>query len=395
MGDNTSIEWTDSTWNPTVGCSLASPGCTNCYAMREAHRMATKLGIGKYSGLTMLAANGKPVWTGELRVHWDAVDQPLRWRRPRRIFVDSMSDLFHDGVPDEAIDKVFAVMALCPRHTFQVLTKRSARMRAWFAERWQGTPAQRYKVGNEVFDVPAGGETGRRGQVEDACEGILERFPKMVDTDNDALWDEQGRLKIRTFSWPLPNVWLGVSAEDQVRADERVPDLLATPAAVRFVSAEPLLGPIDLNRLPREPSDADRAMPGFAGVGKFVSSALEGEHGLIMADDGREYWGGPRGPRLDWVIAGGESGSGARPAHPDWIRSLRDQCQAAGVAFHLKQWGEWADHDQPGVDMLGSASSPLHDWGDGHTSVRIGKSASGATLDGREWRDFPTARSAP
>jgi protein gp37 len=318
----TSIEWTKgddgsagSVWNPVRGCSRVSPGCGGanhqggCYAEKIAARFS---GPGQpFEGFAKRTAHGGS-WTGKMALIDDMLTVPLRWRKPRRVFVNSMSDLFHEALPDEAIDRVFAVMALAPQHTFQVLTKRAGRMRAYFDERWQGTPAQRLEFsGGDVIDMPAGCETGREHEIECAVEAVLDLFPKMTDTSNDDLWNEAGNLKIREYKWPLPNVWLGVSVEDQERADERIPDLLATPAAVRFLSCEPLLGPVDLREwLPRFRD---------GGARDFASS---------------RPWGSPF---LDWVIAGGESGPNSRPAHPDWFRSLRDQCAEAGVSFFQKQ----------------------------------------------------------
>jgi protein gp37 len=210
MGDNSNIEWTDATWNPVRGCALVSAGCTNCYAMRVAHRFSGD--SQPYAGLTKLTSHG-PVWTGDVTLWPDVLDVPLRWRRPRRIFVNSMSDLFHEDVPEEFIDKVFAVMALSPQHTFQILTKRPVRMRDYLLtvqnddkdfNRWSN-------AGVEITDSPC-------AVIDDA-------------------------------DWPLPNVWLGVSVEDQATADERIPLLLQTPAAVRFLSCEPLLGPVDLKTI--------------------------------------------------------------------------------------------------------------------------------------------------
>jgi len=234
MSANSSIEWTEATWNPVRGCDIVSPGCTNCYAMKVAHRFS---GAGKpYDGLTKLTKGG-PVWTGQVRLVPEALGMPLRWRKPRRIFVNSMSDLFHEDVPDGFITEVWRTMADTPHHTYQILTKRPARM----------------------------AENLRRA------------------------------LSIGDFiAPPLENVWLGVSVEDQRRADERIPLLLLTPAAVRWLSVEPLLGPVDL-----WPWIAD----------------------------------------LDWVVVGGESGHGARPMDQDWARSLRDQCNEAAVPFFFKQWG--------------------------------------------------------
>ena len=231
-----------------------------------------------------------------------------------------MSDLFHESLPDHEIDCVFAIMALCPQHTFQVLTKRSARMRAY----WNGPSGMVSPTG---FRCPR-------------LNHIMNVADRMSRHDHPAAFEALAR-NVRTIfeRGCLPNVWLGVSAEDQARADERIPDLLATPAAVRFVSAEPLLGLIDPMRINRPPDEHDKAMPGFATVRQFVVAALDGHLGLIM--DHGEYWTSRAGPRLDWVIAGGESGPGARPMHPDWVRTLRDHCVVAGVPFFFKQWGEW------------------------------------------------------
>lgn len=246
MSDKTGIEWTDATWNPVTGCtklSPASPGCANCYAATFAERWRGTPGHYFEHGF-------------DVQLRPEKLDQPLRWRRPRRIFVNSMSDLFHDQVPDDYIIRVWAMMARAPQHTFQVLTKRHGRMRTLLRTR----------------------------AFQDLVETLVPT--KLVGP------------------WPLPNVWLGVSTENQQWADIRIPALLDTPAAVRFISAEPLLGPIDFSRV-----------PGFNRLGLDLSS-----------------W---------WVIVGGESGHGARPMHPWWAESLHQQCERAGVAFLFKQWGDW------------------------------------------------------
>ena len=272
MSDGTKIEWTEATWNPITGCSVTSPGCTNCYAMKLA---GTRLrNHASRAGLTIDTKAG-PVWTGEVRFNEQWLDQPLRWKRPRMIFVCAHGDLFHESVPDEWIDRVFAVMARCPQHTFQVLTKRSARMLKYLSD-----PTAR----------------------------------EAIDTRTDY-----------STAWPLPNVWLGVSVEDQSRADERIPDLLATPAAVRWLSCEPLLGPVDLSDWMICPNARD-------GLSMDPST---GEYECCTQCD---FTGIGLCP--DWVVAGGESGPGARPMHPDWARSLRDQCEAASVPFFFKQWGD-------------------------------------------------------
>jgi protein gp37 len=287
----TSIEWTDTTWNPVRGCSVVSPGCSHCYAMKQAHRFPA------YAGLTKLT-NGGPVWTGEVRLVPELLDQPLRWRKPRRIFVNSMSDLFHEGVPDAFIDRVFAVMALASRHTFQVLTKRPDRMRDWF------------------------------------------RGTKNGATREMAVYDEAAARSRRSpppgWSWPLENVWLGVSAEDQARADERIPVLLDTPAAVRFISAEPLLSGLDLRGLIQRRCVAPSH--------PFPFSCRETSHDL-------------RG--IDWVIIGGESGPKARPFQIEWARSILAQCRAAQVPVFLKQLGARPHYVEQHVEKLRGALRPM------------------------------------
>lgn len=278
MGDQREqgIAWTDQTWNPLRGCSRVSPGCENCYAERTAARFT---GPGQaYEGLAQITKAGRPQWTGKVRLVLEHLADPLRWKRPRRVFVNSMSDVFHDEVSNETIAAIFGVMSQAPRHVFQVLTKRPERMVAWFA--WIDS------LSMSPIETLAYC-TGRAGVRE--LVGCWEPAP----------------------AWPLPNVWLGVTTEDQQRAEERVPLLLRTPAAKRFVSVEPQLGHVDLTT-----------------IGEYQGeplSALEEVVGHIER------------ARLDWVITGAESGPGARPYDLYWARSLRNQCQRAHVAFFLKQ----------------------------------------------------------
>ena len=319
MAEKSRIEWTDATWNPTTGCTLISPGCKFCYA--------AELAAGRLKnhpsriGLARRNRRGFSAFTGELRFNEAWLDQPLRWRKPRRIFVCAHSDLFHDEMPRQWIDKIFAVMACSPRHVFQILTKRPARMRSYM--------------------------------LDDPRDAINSEAAPLVH------WDDMPET-----SWPLPNVWLGVSAEDQDHADQRIPALLETPAAMRFLSAEPLLGRIDVSRYLPHP------------------------------------WESPEHGRLDWIIAGGESGAGARPMHPDWPRVLRDQCTAARVPFFFKQWGEFlplnqSDSDGGNVadDWVGSGpdgEGGWHEWPGGWMhSLKIGKRNAGRSLDGRLWSDYP------
>lgn len=302
MSQTSKIEWTETTWNPVVGCSSVSEGCRNCYAAREAIRLAGNPhpNVGPlYAGLSEFRGAGaarRPVFTGVVRTVPERLEDPLRWRKPRRVFVNSMSDLFHPDVPDEFIDRVFAVMALCPQHTFQVLTKRPERMTAYATSR-----------GAMFACEPRG-----RHPVQLAIEEVINRRPT---PDDAGLWE-----------WPLPNCWLGTSVEDQAAADERIPHLLRTPAAVRFLSCEPLLSPIEFSGVTNR-SDA---------VEQLGRRALDGLH---------------------WVIVGGESGPGARPCDVAWIRSLVEQCQAAGVPCFTKQLGTvvW-DRNDAGFDA---------EWNDG------------------------------
>jgi len=273
MGEKTGISWTDSTWNPVRGCTKVSAGCKNCYAERFAERWRGVPGHAFEQGF-------------DVRLVPEALELPLRWKKPRRIFVNSMSDLFHESVPDEFIAAVFGIMAASPQHTFQVLTKRPARLPRWFD--WVQSPRG------------CGADTWVQH-----CAG---RY-----TDRIRLHRVKGSFL--SYPWPLPNVWLGVSVEDQRAAAERIPALLATPAAVRFVSAEPLLGPVDLH-------------PTFDGWARQVARAL--------VNDGRLR---SMPPRIRWVIVGGESGPGARPCDVAWVRSLVRQCAGASLPCFVKQLG--------------------------------------------------------
>jgi protein gp37 len=338
MAETSSIEWTDATWNPVTGCSVVSPGCSHCYAMRLA---GTRLRHHpSRAGLTR-ETRGGPVWTGRVRLNEQWLGQPLRWRRGRRIFVCAHGDLFHEAVPDEWIDRVFAIMGEATQHVFQVLTKRPRRMRDYLLAARSGPPKM----------VPMG-------------DGSLAQHPF------------NSELK------PPRNVWLGVSVEDQKRAEERIPDLLATPAALRFLSCEPLLGPLDLTSIDLAFAEAREAEPS----GLVDVDALTGIH-FDSEGSVEGVWGSPD-PHVDWVIAGGESGQGARPMHPDWVRSLRDQCAAAEVPFFFKQWGQWVpcaanEGEWPaGQGGFCRLNSEGRRTADGWPMQCIGKKASGRLLDG-------------
>ena len=296
----TAIEWCDKVWNPTRGCSRVSPGCGGglgdpvaggCYAERQAARFS---GPGMpYEGLVRIGKQG-PRWTGVVRLVADKLSEPLGWKNPARIFVNSMSDLFHEALTNEEIGRVFGVMAACPQHQFLVLTKRAARMRQWF----EWVRAQGSTLPSLVGTSPSHDTTSTEAST---C----------VMLAGDRLLGSRAFMAACNGSpWPLRNVWLGVSAEDQKRADERIPELLRTPAAVRFVSYEPALGPVDFT-------------PWLFGSTEYRGDDTSGF--LASKAD------------LDWIICGSESGPGARPMDVAWARTAADQCLSAGVAFFTKQ----------------------------------------------------------
>lgn len=282
MSGKTKIEWADRVWNPVTGCTKASEGCRNCYAERYAKRF---WGDRKFS---------------EVRCHEDRIEQISHWRKPVKIFVNSMSDLFHEDVPDEFIWKVFDRMTRGGRrHTYMILTKRPQRMFEWFLK---------YQEKFWHYHAP----------------------------------DEPQRQYVAA-PWPDPCLWLGVSVENQVTAEERIPYLLHTPAAVRFVSVEPMLGPVYL-------------------WGAKFDNPYGGKTGAITP------WSGG----LDWVICGGESGPYARLIKAEWVKDLRDQCVAAEVPFFFKQWGEYL-HLEPG-------------------QVMDDRKKASRLLEGREWNEFPEVK---
>ncbi len=302
------ISWTDETWSPVTGCSKVSEGCQNCYAEAMARRF-------KKDWKPWTAANAEH----NVRLHPERLEQPLRWRKPRRIFVASMGDLFHDEVPWPLIDQVFAVMGMASQHTFQVLTKRPRKMRGYFLEP---------NVHNNV-ELSAEKIKSSTGSFS----------PKHV------------------FPWPLPNVWLGVSIENQRTADERIPLLLQTPAALRFVSIEPMLGPVDFSDAPLDPESM---------MGPWTDLAF-----------------------LDWVIVGGESGPRARLMKTEWARSVRDQCQEAGVKYFFKGWGKYCETDQLPEETWARLDAAVNLGGQPSYIAGVGKKAAGRELDGREWNEAP------
>ncbi len=342
MAENTKIEWTDATWNPIrardratgkIGwfCIHESEGCRFCYAETFNRRLGT--------GIDYRAQDRDKI---EIFLDEKTLLQPLHWRRPRKIFTLSMSDLFGEFVPDEMIDRVFAVMALCPQHTFQVLTKRAARMRDYLT------------ADPEVCSSDA----------STFSERVMAAAEKIVDTMRSYEALQELADSDPCVFYPLNNVWLGVSVEDQARADERIPLLLDTAAAVRFISAEPLLGAIDLKWL------------GHDGGG--VIDALTGEHWIEEWHDSegkqRARVAISQGPHLDWVIAGGESGPNARPMNIESVRSIIRQCRAAGVACFVKQLGRWpeiTDGLVEGTRSLQMRDRKGGDWSDWPEDLRV------------------------
>lgn len=278
MADKTGIQWTDASWNPIRGCTRVSEGCRHCYAETVAARFS---GPGQpYEGLARRNSNGEARWTGNILFVEKHLADPLRWKKPRRIFVNSMSDLFHEKVTDEQLFKIFAVMMLAEQHQFQILTKRPQRQRDFLSS---------YAVGDSIWFM---------------ARDLVEEFPQYSDV----------LLRHSEYPvWPLRNVWCGVSVEDQRAAIERIPLLLETEAAIRFLSCEPLLGSVDL-------------VP-------YVYDELEGTS-MPDFDSLR-----PSHRGLSWVIVGGESGPGARPCDIRWIRDIKDVCELAGIPVFIKQLG--------------------------------------------------------
>ena len=296
----TKIEWADRVWNPVTGCTKVSAGCANCYAERHAKRF---WGDRKFT---------------DVIYHDGRLTQPLHWQKPSRVFVNSMSDLFHPDVDFDYILRVWMIMERSKLHKFIILTKRPERMRI-FVNEW----------------LPG-------------AWGLANKNLQLLDK-------------------PLQNVWLGVSIENQQTADERIPLLLKTPAAKRIVSFEPALGPVDFRGIEYEKN-------------AFLDS-LDIEWDEELED---------MGPKLDWVIMGGESGPGARPMHPDWARSVRDQCQAAWVPFFFKQFGEWIHETQVQENMpIHAVSSKRMMADDKYKFIKVGKKHTGHILDGKEHLEFP------
>lgn len=321
MSGATSIEWTERSWNPVRGCSRVSRGCEKCYAERVAARFA---GQGQpYEGLAKSTPSG-PRWTGKVALVPEHLGDPLRWRKPCRVFVNSMSDLFHEALSNEDIAAVWGVMAACPKHTFQVLTKRAKRMREWFA--WAERKGAEYSLCRDGLP---------NGLAACAFEAISGDWGDEIERDP---FDYDAVPTVERFgaNWPLRNVWLGVSVEDQRTADERIPELLETPAAIRWVSYEPAIAAVDFFRYLRGHAVAGHCVDIDGGWWHEPGKC----EGARVNCDGRCC-----APTLDWVVIGGESGPGARPFDLAWARSTIRQCREAGVAVFVKQLGANARED--------------------------------------------------
>lgn len=286
------IEWTERTWNPIAGCSKVSAGCKNCYAETMAKRLVNiPTTPKKYNGtITNLH------WSGVVNFDEKALLEPLRRKKPTMYFVNSMSDLFHYNVPFEWVDKIMAVIALCPQHTFQVLTKRPERMKEYFDRKW-----------------------------------TYGEIPAYVGYFRDTL----GYKQTENYYFPLQNLWLGVSVENQDQADKRIPYLLETPAKIRFLSCEPLLEEIKFRTQVDFENQGGYDDPDYQITDYLKGSVHIAKYNIHSENDFATF----DLPKIDWVIVGGESGANARPMHPDWVRSIRDQCLEAGVPFFFKQWG--------------------------------------------------------
>jgi len=341
---NSKIEWTESTWNPVTGCSKISTGCKNCYAERMSKRLAGRFGYPKDNPF-------------RVTLHEDKLEEPLKIKKPTMFFVCSMGDLFHEDVSFNAIQRVWATMQApaCHKHTFQILTKRPERMLEYY--KWNESQPSKMKMAVE---------------------------------------------------FQRPNIWLGVTCENQEMADKRIPTLLEIPAAKRFVSIEPMLGPVDVILAEGDIAcvicatqwhyDDSRECPGCGSDDPYQQVSCNDPYKSTDSE-------------LDWVICGGETGPGARPMHPDWVKNLRDQCQEANVPFFFKQWGEWVPTDMLDINkdgkLLTEISNSKHTtWlmPDGSTSIdffeeedsvligKVGKKRAGRKLDGKECNEMPEVK---
>ena len=397
---STKIEWVKNpdgtagkTWNPITGCTKISPGCAHCYAERMSKRLAGRCGYPA----------DEPF---RVTVHEDRFDEPLHWRKPCKAFVCSMADLFHPKVRFSTILRAMRSIIYTPWNTYQILTKRPSRMREFF-EYWMHMGTKQGYMDPIMLALDFEGGVSDQ-QAAKANQWYLDHY------------NQSGRgICDLPIPWPLPNLWLGATVESGDYLS-RIDDLMATPAAVRFVSIEPMLGPVDLRQwLIPQGTDHKYACDIETETGGYPASCLH-HPGCDGCEPQPTRWD----PALDWVICGGETGPGARPMHPDWVRDVRDQCVSAGVPFFFKSWGEWAPLPEPFsyTPAVGSgnreynlalgryrkkhhATLLLDDrpegWppymireGTGLTDGEggmacVGKKRAGRLLDGREWNQMP------
>ncbi len=352
--------WWERAWKLVEGCSHVSPGCDHCWSAREANMRANNPNAKikeQYAGLTEGVR-----WNGQIRLMEKNLDLPLRAKNPQVWAV--WNDLFHEDVSDEFIDLAFGAMALCPQHTFLVLTKRPERMMNYMCAELTHCKFPTFPHEKTIERYTRGQEIGMH----------------LRGCGSDMLWSTKAERERKSdigcamqFSgehWPLPNVYLGVTAENQDLYDQRVQYLRQIPAVVRFISYEPALGPLVMRKKAADEKE-------------IIQAAFMG-----LLDD----YSRPVEKGIDWVICGGESGPGARPMHPDWVRGLRNQCVAAGVPFFFKQWGEWL----PQKEWLKQETDPDAErkWVrmDGLRMFRVGKKAAGRLLDGQEWSQWPDVK---
>jgi len=388
-----------------------------------------------------LKAMGKAAYRNgfDVTLQPDRLGEPQGWRKHRTIFVCSMADLFHRDVPDDFIAQVFQVMADCPQHTFQLLTKRPERMAQWFHRWWKpekthtfcrhGKPhkapnlflrqqacseCRSFFLGclrgrNEWKDEPVTPNFRATGKVDwwhrpdHVCDGF--RWNPRGDQHGVAVELTGGYISVRqdalsgAFPAPLSNVWLGVTVED-ASCLWRIDKLMECAAAVRFVSCEPLLGSVDLSLPTRTFERSD----GTLGCAHCCNKDRCDDASHLLRSECPYCRGTGKARILDWIICGGETGPGARPMHPDWARALRDQCQAAVVPYFFKGWGQWFPDEQFEAERQQRPDSVMLPWdvpdsaiktiGVADTYYRVGKKKAGRLLDGREWNEMPALSTA-
>jgi protein gp37 len=406
----TNIEWAQETWNPFRGCLKVSEGCKNCYAITTAHQLNTRFKnagneaarkvAAKYEGLTKVLTNGEKNWTGEVQVDYDTMMQPFKWKKGKRIFVNSMSDVFYEKISVADIAILFAVMFLTPQHTYMILTKRPERMNEVLNS--SEFPA---KVCVAVDMIRTFRSINHVTLCDDFGENEVKSIKDVMSEIKTAHSLRIDKTPIETF--PFKNIWLGVSVENQATADERIPLLLSTPAHIRFLSMEPLLGEVDLSRVGDfEPK----------GLSTMKFNCLNAKWNQIK--EGLGEWEEKYAKiknKIDWVIVGGESGSKARPMNPLWVEHIQKCCEGASVPFFFKQWGEWspnlpADNMKKLVDWAELAKRPntqLRHCFLGRSNkivvpdvkvrydellyrmYKIGKHLAGRLLNGKEYNEFP------